>query len=852
MSRNPEGFTGRKGVVVLASGCAIVLSFSSFSSVGCSRGVLCRPHDWGLSAPGISVVVHSCPYGYTVADSSGAVVLSTLGQGSRDGYGALGYVHGSVKWGTIISPGYYRFAPTLEPWHDGWTVIWAKTKGTTELDLILKGNRGGGVAHVIHRLRDSTLRVEVSIEGETPRGWEAAFSSPPDEAFLGLGERYNRTNQRGLDLYSLAEEGGLGHGENVPPGPDNPFPNGETMTYYPVPFFISSRGYGFWLDSTWRNEFNLASHRRDAWRVWHIGPGLAYEVYLPIPGDARPWPYHLIDAFTKATGRPMIPPAWSFGPRRRIDLGSVVSGAPEVQAMRDLKLPITVADDAVHILPDGSEAGRETTLTTWVQSQAQLGCYVIAYYNPYLTADPASPIAADVRTALENGWVLTDALGVPITVWLISGRPQSVYTVDLTNPAAVAWYQSLFDRGLAIGYMGWMYDFGEYVQPQTLAFNGMTGEEFHNLFPVLYQKAAYDYLERSAVKGRWFTFARSGYTGASHWTPMVWSGDPDASFGSAMGLPATVRAGINIGISGVPHWGSDIGGFKCLPPDGSALADGEMLTRWIEAGSMQSNMHDENACSGGTSPKATIWSSAEAQAAWKTYAGLHTRLFPYFFTLASEAHETGAPVIRHMFLEHPDRTDMTGVDDAYYLGQAILVAPVLTRGATSREITLPAGWYLDWQDRILLSGGTTVTLTAPLGKLPLLLRDGFLVPMLDPNIETLIDGVHPGVLGPSDVPQVYDVVGLLSTDTGKASFTFWDGETLRATWSGGFSPPAFGQAISETDLATCGQCWSATTLEPGLTRVRISSSSPDVTAGGLRLESMVSRKIRWDLYLVEQ
>ena len=827
----------------------ICLCFVVFS--GCSRINICSPQSWTLSAPGITVKIQSCPYRYQVFDSSNKAVLSSMSQGSQDGYGSIGYADGSIKWSTIGSPGYFRFTPKLEPWHDRWTVVHAAIKGHTELELTLRANDKARYAHVVHKVRESTLRVEVTIDGDNPRAWEAAFSSPSDEAFLGFGERYNRTNQRGMDLYSWAEEGGLAKGENSLPGPENPFPNGETMTYYPVPFFISSKGYGFWLDSTWRNEFNLATHRNDAWRVWHIGPSLAYEIYVPLASDPRPWPYHLIDLFTEATGRPMIPPAWSFGPRRRINAGDTEGGKPEIQAMRDLHLALTTADDATHILPHGSEMGREAELLSWTTDAKDLECYVIAYYNPYLTAKTDSPIYPDTQTALNNGWFLIDKNGDPITTWLISGGGQSVYTIDFTNPDALSWYQSLFDRGLDLGYIGWMYDFGEYVQPETVAFNGMTGEELHNLFPVLYQKAAYDYLEKTSVKGQWYTFVRSGYTGASQWSPMVWSGDPDASFGSVMGLYSTVRAGINIGISGVPNWGSDIGGFKCLPPDGYELANGELLTRWIQAGSMQSNMHDEDACSGGEGPKATIWSSSDAQDAWKTYAGIHTRLFPYFYSLAYDAHATGAPVIRHVFLEHPDRVDLVGVDDAYYLGPALLVVPVVTRGSRSRDIELPEGYYLDWKDRILFSGGKKVTLDAPLNKLPLLLRDGFLIPMLDPGIETLIDGDRPDILGPSDVSDVYDVVGLLSTDKGEAAFTFTDGGMLRATWAGGFSDPTFAMAFSETDLTTCDQCWLREDLSDGLSRVRVTSSASEVAAGGLNLVSYVNRKLRWDLYLVE-
>jgi alpha-glucosidase (family GH31 glycosyl hydrolase) len=133
------------------------------------------------------------------------------------------------------------------------------------------------------------------------------------------------------------------------------------MAYYPVPFFVSTKGYGFWLDTTWRSQFEFATggdERDDAWRVWHVGPKLAYEIYTPIPDDPRPWPYHVIDGFTAATGRPMVPPAWAYGPRRRMGPGDMQNGVTEDRAMRDLDLAITAVDDALHFYPNGSHVGR--------------------------------------------------------------------------------------------------------------------------------------------------------------------------------------------------------------------------------------------------------------------------------------------------------------------------------------------------------------------------------------------------------------------------------------------------------------------------------------------------------------
>src|SRR5438874_1535441 len=112
------------------------------------------------------------------------------------------------------------------------------------------------------------------------------------------------------------------------------------MTYYPVPFFLSTAGYGFWLDTTYYNQFDFAVDGA-TWDSWQVGPDVAFEIYVPHTGDARPWPLQVIDTFTAATGRPMVPPDWSFGPRRRINRDGMVAGVPEVQAMRDNGLAIT-------------------------------------------------------------------------------------------------------------------------------------------------------------------------------------------------------------------------------------------------------------------------------------------------------------------------------------------------------------------------------------------------------------------------------------------------------------------------------------------------------------------------------
>ncbi len=810
--------------------------------------------SYQLAAPGISVDITTEPFVVRVSDGSGKVVVESFT--APDGYAPATWTTGAISTRAFPAPGYFSFQTGFDPWHE-LEVVGAVQRAPDTLDIHLHDKLASDACvTVTYTVRESTLRVEAISTPGAPRAWSAGFATTADEAFLGFGERFNKTNQRGVQVFSYLEEGGIGTGEGKPASPDNPYPNGEAMAYYPVPFFISTHGYGFWLDTTWRSQFELATEREDAWRVWHVGPTLAYEIYTPTSGDTRSWPYQLIDRFTARTGRPMTPPQWVYGPRRRINRGDMQGAVTEIQAMRDLDLAITALDDALHFYPNGSHVGNEATIAAWVASARALGYRVDGYYNSMINRAPESPLAARANEGLEAGYYLTAPDGTfPDVYVLTGGQFVDLYVVDFTREDARAWFGQSFDWATSLGYTGWMYDFGEYVQTDVVASNRMSGEELHNLYPVLYAQAAYDHMQSTPLANDWLAFMRSGYTGSSAFVPAKWAGDPAASFEDSDGLPSMVRAGVNIGISGVPNWGGDIGGYHCIR-DGTDAADGELMTRWIEQGALTPIMMDQDSCVGGEPDlKGSIWNSTDAQAAWKTYARLHTRLVPYLYTLGRYATASGAPIMRHPYLEHPDRLDLASEDTAYYLGPALYVAPVLTRGATTRTVNLPPGTFIEWQPSgvvpTVLTGGQTVTLDAPLAKLPLLLRAGQLVPMLDPTIDTLAEESSTAIISPPDVAGVYDVVGFL-TDGSHASFDVHDGTLLDVSWNGGFTNPTLQAVQTDNQIATCDACYRRTQLTASLDRIQITMSAGDLAAGGLVLRNTGGRKIRWDLYLVTQ
>ena len=245
------------------------------------------------------------------------------------------------------------------------------------------------------------------------------------------------------------------------------------MTYYPVPFFLSTAGYGFWLDSTWRNQFDLATDHDDAWRVWHIGPTLAFEVYVPIPGDARPWPLQLIDQFTAATGRPMIRRRGASARAAASTAATWSTACPRSQAMRDLDLAITVADDAEPLLARAaSRRARRRSARCRTRRRASSATARSA------TTIRSSPMIRPIRSprptqsGVDHDYFLEERAPARSSEVLDPDRRrarQRLHRRLHERADGGAWFTAQFERALDLGYSGWMYDFGEYVQPDVVA-----------------------------------------------------------------------------------------------------------------------------------------------------------------------------------------------------------------------------------------------------------------------------------------------------------------------------------------------------------------------------------------------
>ncbi len=811
-----------------------VAAFGTLAGGACDSG----PSPIVLSSSDATVTVALDPFSIAIGDGSGAEVLETLSGDGADAYGGAATTVDTPTYSGQLLEGWDGYVAGEAPWrHATKASVASRTNDSVTLDL----TGDGGLAMTLVVSLDGA-RVRLSLDAP-PNKTTMSFRSAPDEHFFGMGERFGTVDHRGWSLYSWAEEGALGQGENAPVADNNPYPHGPSMTYFPVPFFLSSHGYGVHLETTFRTEVHFASERDDAWRFAVNASQWAATIYVHHD------PLATLDDYTADTGRPLVPAPWVFGARRRVGDKSTVNGVPEWQAMRQARVPITGMDDAVHFLPALSQTGREAELQQWTATAHAEGYKVMAYNNPYVAANNDGA-AADYAYGLAHGYFVKHADGTPVVDSFISGTLLQVSPVDLTNPDAVTWFQSLLQRTLDLGYDGWMHDFGEYTPRDAVFFDGRRGDEMHDEYPVLSAKAAHDLLVAQKPNDFLF-FVRSGYSGTQGFVPAVWGGDSEATFDTTQGIPSTIRAGVNLSMSGVPYWGSDGTGFKCLT---SFPHDKEMFLRWVEIMAASPIMMEDNACSNpiqGAQPKWTLWSDAETTATYARWARLHTRLAPYFWALAERAHASGAPITMHPFLLFPDAPEARSIEDAYFLGPALYIWPVVARGAVEKDGWLPPGRYVDLNDFRVYDGDADVAIPAPLDVLPILLVQDQIVPMLDASIDTLAPATDPAVVTPDRVADRLDVQVALSPG-GHAHFAMADGTTLDADrMPADAGNPAALVHVAERQLADCASCWREDA--PGdVSRLRLNTPlavGSDVTLEDVHVvvQGGPARRVRWDV-----
>ncbi|WP_119071333.1 alpha-xylosidase [Aggregatilinea lenta] len=572
-----------------------------------------------------------------------------------------------------------------------------------------------------------------------------SFTAEPDEHFYGFGEKFTDFDKRG-QLMEIWQYDALGvHSERA---------------YKNVPFFVSTRGYGLFVDSARATRFDMAASNHSLIKV--AVPDTALDYYVITGPDLK----HVVTRYAGLTGLPVLPPKWALGlwmssGFSQDDTESVLARAQE---LRDHHIPC----DVMHLDTYWQRFGRWSEMI-WdadafpdpahlLEQLSAQGFKVCLWMNPYLSVE-----SERFHEAAQNGYLLRRADGSPWTGDMWSGLHPEIGIIDMTHPGAVAWFQELLRPHLQIGVEVFKTDFGEGVPPDVLAYNGMTGETLHNLYPLLYNDAV---AEVSAqVRGRpGFVWGRSTFTGGQRHA-IQWGGDPDCTYPA---LASTLRGGLSIGMCGHAFWSHDIGGFHTQPtPD--------LFVRWAQFGlfSPASRAH-------GMSSRLPWDYGEEAERIVRDYVRLRYHLMPYIYTSAKVAADTSLPLIRPMVLEFPDDPVTYTMDLQYLFGPDLLVAPIYNAEGR-RPVYFPEGAWIDYWTHEIIEGPQTRFVDVPLDVMPLYVRANALIPTIEPpehfTDEPFAEVTFDAYLLDQGSVEMFDTDGITQVAA------YRDGIHLDITWS---------------------------------------------------------------------
>lgn len=504
----------------------------------------------------------------------------------------------------------------------------------------------------------------------------------PGEHFCGTGERFTRMDLFGqqIDLF------------NVDAGGAN-----TARAYKNIPFLMSSRPYGLFLHSSARIRIDVG--RESTRSLQWVAEDETQDFFL-IGGGS---PERILWNYRRITGFPRLPPLWSFGAwMGRYSYRSADEMYRIADRLRNEKYPF----DVLHLDPGWLKVDWECDWTFdetrfpdppgFFQRLRSQGFRVSLWQYPYVTR--TLPLA---DFALKMNYV-----GMPTDS--SSGAPLG-YTIDFTNPEAVAWYQGLLRRVLMMGASAIKADFGEDADEKALYAN-IDGQKIHNLYALLYQRSVWEVTE--AVKHEPIIWARSGWAGSQRY-PVHWGGDSHCSYD---GLAGTLCGGLHFGLSGFGFWSHDIAGFVGVPDVWKDRPSDNLYVRWTQVGTFTSHMRFH-----GTSPREP-WEFPAVSQIVREWLRFRYSLLPYLQAEAQVCCGSGWPMMRSLVMEWPDDPTAWGISDQYLLGSAFLVCPVLNDSGV-RDVYLPEGWWVDfWSGKVLEGPLRLKGVKSALSRMPLFVR----------------------------------------------------------------------------------------------------------------------------------
>ncbi|WP_060903675.1 glycoside hydrolase family 31 protein, partial [Streptomyces europaeiscabiei] len=605
----------------------------------------------------------------------------------------------------------------LEPDKDGgWRVVAERVTVVVSRHGAIEVCTPGGVT----LRRDLPPRWWEPVGGGEAR-WVQRSEVAADARFFGLGGRAAGPRLRG-GTYRLW---------NTDPG--HAFAPGDDPLYLTMPVQMvvaDAATHLVFHDTTWDGTVTLREGEEGA-GSGHDRAGTS-ELRMG-GGPLRCWvvvgtPARVLHAWAALTGAPALPPAWALGHHHaRWGFGTEQEVRRIVAGYREHALPL----DAIHLDIDHYDARQVFTvdeenfpkLPDLADELRRDGIRLVSIVDAAVKARPGNAVY-DSGTA-EDAFV-RDASGQVAEGLVWPG--ESVFP-DFTRARTRTWWGGLYEERLAQGFAGFWHDmneptsftaFGENTLPRSVRHDleGRGGDhrEAHNVYALCMARAAYEGLRQLVPQERPFVFSRSGWAGIQRYGG-TWSGDVATGW---PGLRASLSLVLGLGLCGVPYSGPDVGGF-----DGSPSP--ELYLRWFQLGAYLPLFRTHASLRAG---RREPWEFGEETAGHARVAlEERRRLLPYFMTLAHLARRTGAPYVRPLWWSAPEDRSLRDCEDAFLLGDCLLVAPVLDAGADRRTVQLPRGRWYDTVTGQAYEGPGQALLDAPLSRIPVLARAGAVLPV---------------------------------------------------------------------------------------------------------------------------
>jgi alpha-glucosidase len=637
-------------------------------------------------------------------------------------------VNGAVFWGwdgAAQEPSYALAGrcpepdprAVLEPDKDGgWRVVAERVTVVVSRHGAIEVLTPGGVP----LRRDLPPRWWEPVEGG-PARWMQRSEVAADARFFGLGGRASGP-RLGNGTYRLW---------NTDPG--RPFGPGDDPLYITMPVQVvvaDAATHLVFHDTTWDGTVTLREGEEGA-GSGHDRNGTS-ELRVD-GGPLRCWvmvgtPARVLLAWASLTGAPALPPAWALGHHHaRWGFGSEQEVRRIVSGYLEHDLPL----DAVHLDIDHYDAHQVFTvdrerfpkLPQLAEELRRDGIRLVSIVDPAIKAEPGNAV---FDSGTDEDAFVRDASGrlVRGVVW-----PGEATYPDFTHARVRQWWGHLYEERLAQGFSGFWHDlneptsftaFGESTLPRSArhSLEGRGGDhrEAHNVYALCMARAAYEGLRELAPQERPFVFSRSGWAGMQRYGG-TWSGDVATGW---PGLRASLSLVMGLGLCGVPYSGPDVGGF-----DGSPSP--ELYLRWFQLGAYLPLFRTHASLRAG---RREPWEFGEEVLEHARVALVERRrLLPYFVTLAHLARRTGAPYVRPLWWTAPEDRALRDCEDAFLLGDCLLVAPVLDPGTDRRAVQLPRGRWYDTATEKIYEGPAQVLVDAPLARVPVFARAGAVVPV---------------------------------------------------------------------------------------------------------------------------